>query len=406
VRPETARIALGAAAAAVFLALSASLGDVWRGEAAISDVPVYRGYGDLVEGGAVPYRDVRLEYPPGALAAFVPPSLVTSGDLGYARVFAALMCLFGVAAIALATVALAGLGASPGRTAAALAVPAAAPLLLGPLLLTRFDLLPAALTVGALAALVHGRDRLGALTLGAAVAVKLYPAVLVPLLAAWVWRRRGRRESLLALALCLGAAAIVFLPFFALSPDGVASSVWRQLGRPLQIESAGAAALLALHHLAGMPLDWASSHGSQNLTGAAAAAAAVVTAAAQAAVLAWLWARFARRPADGERLVRLAAATLVAVVALGKVLSPQFLVWLLPVVPLVAPPAGIAGAGLLVAACLLTRGWFPDRYWELVRFFDGLASALVAARDLVLLALLALLAWPFRDRGGGPARSP
>jgi hypothetical protein len=406
VRPETARLALGAAAAAIFVVCCASLVDVWRGEAAISDVPVYRGYGDLVEEGAVPYRDVRLEYPPGALAAFVPPSLVTSGEVAYARAFAVLMCLCGVAAIALAALALGGLGASAARTAAALAVPAAAPLLLGPLLLTRFDLLPAALTTGALAALVRGRDRLGAATLGAAVAVKLYPAVLVPLLAAWVWRRRGRREALVALALCAGVAAAVFLPFFLLSPDGVGSSVWRQLGRPLQIESAGAAALLALHHLAGMPLGWSSGHGSQNLTGAVAAAAAVATALAQAAVLVWLWARVARRPVDAERLVRFGAAALVAFVALGKVLSPQFLVWLLPVVPLVAPPAGIAAASLLAAACLLTRGWFPDRYWELVRAFDGVASALVAARDLVLLALLALLAWPFREKGGGPARSP
>ena len=402
---DRARAAIAAAAVVVFVALCAVLGDVWRGGAAISDLPVYQGHGDAVAGGALPYRDVRLEYPPGALAAFVPPSLATDGEVGYARAFAVLMCASGVAAIVFAALALARLGAGPARTAAALAVPAASPLLLGPLLLTRFDLLPAALTVAALAALLTGRDRLGAGVLGAAVAVKLYPLVLVPLLVVWAWRRRGRREALLGLSLCAGVVAAVYLPFVLIAPDGVGSSIWRQLSRPLQIESAGAAVLLALHHLTGMGLDWESSHGSQNLTGAGAAVAAALTGVAQLAVLAWLWWRFGRGPVTGERLVRHAAAALVAFVALGKVLSPQFLVWLLPVVPLVAPPAGVAAAALLAAACLLTRGWFPGRYWELVREFDERASWLLLGRDLALAALLALLLLPFRGRGGAPARS-
>jgi hypothetical protein len=405
-RPESARIAVTATAVAVFLLLCASLGDVWRGEAAISDLPVYQGYGDAVEDGALPYRDVRPEYPPGALAAFVLPSLAGSGELDYARAFAALMCACGVAAIVLTALALRQLGASTTRTAGALAVPAAAPLLLGPLLLTRFDLLPAALTAGAVAALLGGRDRVGGGVLGAAIAVKIYPVVLVPLLAAWTWRRRGRREALAALAVCAAIVVAVYLPFLLLAPDGVASSLWRQLGRPLQIESAGAAVLLALHHLAGMPLGWESSHGSQNLTGAVAVVAAVLSAIAQAAVLVLLWLRFARGPADRERLVRYVAAVLVAFVALGKVLSPQFLVWLLPAVPLVAAPAGIVASALLVSACLATRGWFPGRYWELVKEFDERASWLVLGRDLLLAALLAVLLLPLREKGGEPARSP
>jgi hypothetical protein len=405
-RPERARLLVTAAAVAGFVVLCASLGDVWRGGAAISDVPVYQRYGDAIEDGAVPYRDLRVEYPPGALPVFVVPTLAGGGEVGYARAFAVLMCACGVAAIVLAGIALGQLGAGAPRTAGALAVPAGAPLLLGPLVLTRFDLLPAALTVGALAALLAGRDRLGGGVLGAAIAVKLYPLVLVPLLAAWTWRRRGRREAAIVVGLSGVVVLAAYLPFLLVAPDGVASSLWRQVGRPLQIESAGAALLLALHHVAGMPLGWESSHGSQNLTGGVAVAAAAATAVAQAAVLVLLWLRFARRPADGARLVRYAAAALVAFVALGKVLSPQFLVWLLPVVPLVAPPAGAVAAALLAAACLATRGWFPGRYWDLVYDFDAWATWLVVGRDLLLGALLALLLVPVRGKGGARPRSP
>ena len=146
----------------------------------IVDIPVYETYGNAIESGAVPYRDIRPEYPPGALPAFAVPALLSDDQEGFRDVFEWLMAACGVAAVLLAAVALAGLGASRARTAAALALVAGFPLLLGSVVLTRFDLYPAALVAGALAALVHRRDRLGFGVLGAAIAVKLYPAVLAP----------------------------------------------------------------------------------------------------------------------------------------------------------------------------------------------------------------------------------
>jgi uncharacterized membrane protein len=316
------------------------------------------------------------------------------------------MMLFGLVAVGACFAALRILGVSRLRLVAALSPVAAAPILLGPLLLTRFDLYPAAVTAVAVALLLAGRDRLGSGALGAAIAVKLYPIVLVPLALAWTWRRKGRREALIVLAVCAGVTLAAFLPFFALSPEGVAWSVRRQLDRPLQIESLGAAVLLALHHAAGMPLAWASSHGSQNLTGTGAVVAATVTTVAQLAVLAFVWWRFAARPTVTHAgLVEACAAALVAFAALGKVLSPQFLVWLLPAAGLVAGRRLWSALMLLAVSCALTRGWFPDRYWQLVFQFDDVASWLVLARDLVLVGLLALLLGPVRSRSA-PARSP
>lgn len=398
---------IAAAAVLVFVVLAATLTSVWEVRAEVSDVPHYAQTAARVEDGEVPYRDFRFEYPPGALAAIAPPAFVTEDDRGYGRFFAAGMVLCGIATILLAAWVLGTLGAGPGRTAAALTLPALSPVLLGPLLLTRFDLVPAALAVGALAAVLAGRDRLGGGVLGAGVAVKLWPGLLLPLFVLR-WRSlRGDRAAARATAWCLGVAAAAFALPFVVAPDGVADSLWRQLSRPLQIESLGAAVLLALHHVAGLPLGWASSHGSQNLTGAVAVVAAALTSAAQLGLLAWLWLRFARGPRDdGERLVRYAAASVVTFAALGKVLSPQFLVWLLPLVPLVAGRRGVAAGVLLVLACLLTRGWFPHHYWQLVREFDTRASWLVLARDATLLALLAVVAWPTTARERAVARSP
>jgi hypothetical protein len=197
---------------------------------------------------------------------------------------------------------------------------------------------------------------------------------------------------------------VAYLPFLVLGPTGVLDSLGRQLGRPLQIESLGAGVLLALHHAFGVPLEWASGSGSQNLSGSRADAIAVVQGIAQAVAVALVWIAFARGPATTDRLVRHAAAAVVAFVALSKVLSPQFLVWLVLLVPLVGGPRRRRAVVLTVVACALTAGWFPARYWDLVFEFDPLASWLVLLRGLVLVGLLAALTWPARERA--QARSP
>jgi hypothetical protein len=276
------------------------------------------------------------------------------------------------------------------------------PLALGSVALARYDLWPAALTAGALAAFLSGRDRLGAGVLGLAVAAKIYPAALVPLLAVWLWRRG---KLAVCSAIFAGVLLAAFLPFAILGPEGLASSFGRQLSRPLQIESLWAAALIAL------PLDveMVGSHGSQNVAGALGDAVGAVATVVQLAVLVAIWVAFARGPASRERLIRYAALVLVAFVAFGKVLSPQFLIWLIPVVPL----AGLSPALLLGAALVLTQTWFPYRYWDYARNFDETVTWLVLVRDLVLVALLVVLSrsrleplrtrWPFRRSRTPPA---
>jgi uncharacterized membrane protein len=385
-----------AAAAGLFLLSWAALHTAWFDDGEIVDIPVYAEYGTAIEDGAVPYRDIRPEYPPGALPAFVAPALLSEDEPGFRDAFEWLMAALGVATVLLVAVCLRGLDASRARTVAALAFVAAFPLLLGSVVLTRFDLYPAALVAGGLAALLHDRVRLGFGVLGAAVAVKLYPAVLVPVALAFVWRRRGRREALVCLALCAAVVVLAFLPFLLIAPDGVAHSLGRQLSRPLQIESLGSALYLAAHHLGGLDVEMRSGHGSQNLHGAGTAAAAVLLSLVQVAVLTWIW---LRRPGSKEELVRWSAAALVAFVALGKVLSPQFLIWLVPVVPLVAGLRGLRASVLTAAALVVTQLWFPSRYWDLARELDPLPSTLVLLRDVVLVALLVVLV---RDRGEEP----
>jgi hypothetical protein len=394
-------IVAAALALALFVGAWATLHRGFYRHSQIVDTPVYQNYGDAIADGKVPYRDFGLEYPPGALPVFAIPSLLRSpdGDLsGYRDRFEAEMVVCGGLAVLFVLSALLSLGAGPLRLGLALGFAALAPLLIGSVVLSRFDLWPAALTVGVLAALLAGRDRLAAGVLGLAVAVKLYPVVLLPLLGFWVWRRSGRRAALISLGIFAAVVVACFLPFFVLSPHGVWESVTRQTDRPLQIESLGASVLLVLHQIAGVAITMESGHGSQNLAGRGPDALAAVQSVLQLGAVAIICVWFARGPMERDRLVRAFAAVVCAFIAFGKVFSPQFLIWLIPLVPLVRGRRGLLAGAILGLALVVTQLWFPFRYWDLALRFDAYPSSLVFVRDLMMLVLLAALLVPTRAR--------
>jgi hypothetical protein len=369
----------------------------------VIDTPVYQHYGNAIADGKVPYRDFAVEYPPGALPMFALPGLAEPGrnqevSAGFRRAFETLMWMCGAVALLAMAVVLRVLRRSDLNVWGALCFAAVAPLLLGSVILSRFDLWPAAICTAALAALVSNRLRLGHALLGLGVTAKLFPVVLVPLAVAYAWKRAGRREALTCLALLAGVVGAVFLPFVVLSPGGVWDSLTVQLSRPLQVESLGASLLLVGHHVFGFGLAGETSHGSQNVAGSAAGVLAVATTLLQVGVVGWIWTAFARGRGDREALVRSTAAALCAFVALGKVLSPQFLIWLIPIVPLVRGRRGLWASVLLAAALVLTQVWFPFRYFRLALHFEAGLSWVLLARDLALVALTLLLAFTLRRR--------
>ena len=390
-------------------------------DASAWDVPRYQAFGARMAEGEVPYRDFRLEYPPGALPAFVLPihgfgstdGPVWEPELNaparrYARSFALLMLALLVSTVIATATSLRLLRAPLSQCGAALGLLALSPLLLGELVLTRFDMWPAALTSVALALLLRMRFLLSALALGAAIAAKLYPALLVPSAVIQAWRSRGPRAGVMTLVVTSAAALAIFLPFFALAPSEALWPIRVQLERGLHAESLGGSALVAAHVLTlqldlhGFPMPTVpvrldeSSNGlsTAELVGASADVIGALSTIATVALLVWLWARFGRGPSSPDRLVLVVAATLSVELAVGRVLSPQFLIWLLPVVPLVVGRRGQVASALLAAALLLTHAWFPGPYRDYVNLLSAGPTALLLVRNAVLLALLAALVVP------------
>ena len=334
---------------------------------------VFQTYGDAVLSGKVPYRDFSLEYPPGALPAFVVPSFAPAAD--YDRVFMAFEAACGLVCVGLVGIA--------SRSRAAAAYCALAPLALGPLTLHRYDFWAVALATAGIVGVLAGRNRTGFAALGAGTAAKLYPIVVTPL--ALLRIQRAARAT--AGGWFLAALGIVVLPFVAVGPGGVRFSVVQQLGRALQLETLGASALLLVHEAGRYSPSPTFGHGSWNLDGDLPAVLATVQTLIQVAAVILVWALFARGPRSEARFLIACAAAVSAWVAFGKVLSPQFLLWL---VPLVALARRAAAAVTLLAALALTQAVYPDRYDALIQL-ETTPIVLLAVRNALLVALTALL---------------
>jgi hypothetical protein len=418
-------LALLTAAALALLVGTAALTWSRADDASSWDVPLYQSFGDQMADGEVPYRDFRVEYPPGSLPVFLLPSLAAADGepvyepelndaaRGYARGFAALMTALLAATVALTAMSLAALRASVGHAAVALALVGATPLLLGELALTRFDALPVALSAACVAALLHGRSRLAALALGLAVAAKLYPLLLLPLAAIYLHRRLGRREAALFAGITVAVFAAVVLPFVALAPAEAWFSIRAQLTRGVQVESLSGNLVVALSVAAdhvglgtlGVGVDEGGTGEvrSADVTGALGQVAGALGGLAVVVIVLALWVAAWRGPdASGARLVRDCAAVVAAQLALGRVLSPQFVLWLVPLVPLVAGRRGRVATALLALALVATQLWFPDLYRDYVNERGAAETTYLLGRNALLLAVLVVLAAP----AVRPFRSP
>ena len=371
-----------------------------------------------VVNGAVPYRDFALEYPPLSLPVFVLPALLPFGgttEASYTIGFEVVMAGLGMGVVPLVVATVAHLGGRRADVLVAAGAVAASPLVVGPLAISRYDLWPALLTAAAMVALLRDRDRLGFAVLGLGVLAKVYPGFLVPVCLAWVWRRAGGREAAICLGLLAAVVAAGLLPFVAVAPAAALDPFTRSIARPLQIESLGASVLIALHDLAGLPLERTTyEFESYNLRGALPSAAATLQTLALGILVLGIWLEAFRGRMTAGRFVVACAAVLCGFVALGKVLSPQYVLWLLPAIAVLAPVRGYWPLTGLIVVMLLTSAYYPSGYVGYIAEFNLGTTITVLARNVGLVVLAGSLAAATGTFGGlrpsapgpPPARRP
>ena len=330
------------------------------------------------------------EYPLAALAVVWLPWMLAR-VLGSTQLYGFAFVLGGLLADAAFTYVLSRF--APRRRGAALTVWLVSVPAMGGLSYVRFDLLPGVL-VGCLI-LLHGtRPRLAALVVAVATSVKLWPALLIPPVV--MGRRQWRSTSMVVGAV---GGSTVLLTVLLAGWSRVFSPLTYQADRGLQIESVPATPLMVGRalHVAGYDVSF-SRYMAYEITGPATTAMMLVTTLLTLAFVAFLilvWARMLRRDGrvGGDAFVWTCLAVTLGFMCSGKVLSPQYFLWLLPM-----SAAGLAvvtttsaqllrWTGGLLVATLLSHAIFPWLYDSLLA--EGPASD-VAVVVLLLRNVLTL----------------
>src|SRR5262249_45275572 len=175
-----------------------------------------------------------------------------------------------------------------------------------------------------------------------------YPVVLVPAVAIVHWqqtRSNGKRRVArvaVGLTLCGAIVGVTTLVPMLLSPGGLSALRYASL-RPVQVESV-LGTLVWLGTLAGIPATVESSFASQGFAGPLAAALPGPAALVLLVGCLWVYWQQARARLPVERAF---LAALCVLLVTSKVLSAQYLIWVLP---LAAAAGGLQAIWLAIAA--------------------------------------------------------
>ncbi|MFG1806541.1 glycosyltransferase family 87 protein [Streptomyces sp. NPDC049040] len=349
------------------------------GQSVVYDVAVvYRDWYPTLLHGAFPAHDVTWQYPPGAAAVLVAPGAVP--HLGYTAAF------FWLAFLADAAVFAALLRDAHRRSwrLDGAWVWVAGIALLGPIVYARYDVTATAFGVAALLAL-RRRPALGGLLAGAGALVKVWPILL---LLGTAPGRATRRAWTSAAA----TAGFVCLLCYA-TMRGAFSFLVAQRDRGTEIESLGGLVLHLARH-AGWHGRTVLRYGSIEFLGPHVRLVGDAALALSVLALCWLllW-RLRARVFTAATPYDAGFAAVLAFTTTSRVISPQYLVWLVGVGAVcvtLRESVMRLPVLLLIPAVLLTTLEFPVFFPHVVRS-DLPGVALILARN-ALLASATLIA--------------
>ncbi len=355
----------------------------------LDDIDIYRGWLPLLQAQTFPVDDPKWQYPPGAGAMLLAPDFL---HLDYAVAFTAMCVAFDLGIMIALVLAH---SRRPHPSVRGLWLWAVAGVVVGPIMFTRFDIVPTFFAVACV--LLVARPAWAGVSAAVGLLLKIWPALMLLALP----RRRTWTGVLWFVLATTALLLLLAIPF-----DGALSFLGNQRSRGLQVESTGALPYW-LFAVAGGHVAYGLEYGSMQVDMACAEIVGTVITLVGVALLALIgWWRLNGR-LDHVTAGDVAITLVLVMVASSRVYSPQFNAWLIGI----AAAATISSqsrmrtvAVILAAVAVVTQFVYP---MFPTNFVDGEAWIVLiqAARIVGLLTatVLAIRAIAFPQRSAQSA---
>jgi hypothetical protein len=363
---------------------------------------LYLEYASQIWNGHLPYQDFPLEYPPFSLIFFLLPRLFASSLSAYAGAFEIEVLLFDLLGMYILYRIARKWDMPPWKL---LMVYSVAILAIGPIFIESYDVFPAILTLLSMFFFYNDKHRWAWIFLALGFMTKLYPVVIAPIYIFFYLRDRCYKRIWQSIIMFGVVCLIIILPFLVTAPGSVGQLVSTHSARPLQLETTYSSVLLVLGKLTNISPEIVYSYGSRNIMNPTAETLAALSWLVTILfLLAAYWLIYRSIKANTTELPQIGTYSLLIVCVLlisSKVLSPQFLIWLIPFFPLVSGKKGVLLTAMLVVIGALTYYIYPLHYDG----FENNESAVVFVlfvRNLLIIVLTAMAAATIYKNGSLP----
>lgn len=366
------------------------------------DVEMYFDYSSQILQGQLPYQDFEVVYPPLTLVFFLLPRFIAADLNAFVTVFAIEMLLFDLVGLLIISAMSRRLGIPLWST---LTIYTLAVLAVGSIIVQRYDLVPAIMVLLALYTFSQGRRKIPWALLAVGMMTKIYPAVLAPIFLIYQIRHRQKKRIFTGVAIFAVTTIAIIAPFYLLSPDGFWDSFGFHVQRGLQSESTYSSFLLLGHTWGLTTIQMNLSASSFDLVSPIADTLAKISPLVMLLSLGVVYWFFYRSQSGAEatkralapngqpdmaNIVKYSLLAILIFMVTSKVLSPQFIIWLYPLVPLIIGRWRLVSLLMFVAVGIMSYYIYPLHYGEFTQLKPALIYILFF-RNVLLIALAGLL---------------